>query len=104
MARFWVDQASAGPASHRVSNEEKLRPLRHVAGFSWNKKIARAVGSGRIPAIMQGVSALKMRFRQPWFAPPELSIEDPRKCWELVAAAGLDAGLPVRPGISFSRN
>ena len=34
LARFLDDQASACLASHLVHNEEKLKSLLHVAGFS----------------------------------------------------------------------
>ena len=87
MASFLVDQAPADVASRRVNNEEKLKSPRHVAGFSWNKKVVRAVGSREPSAIMQMAAfdprtkgpaeALKMRFRRLRSAPPELSIEDP---------------------------
>ena len=46
-----VDQAPADLASRRVNNEEKLRPLRQVADFSWNKTVMRAVGSRKLSAI-----------------------------------------------------
>ena len=93
-----VDQAFAGLARRRVNNEEKLKSLQRVAGFSWNRNM-RSVGSRKLPVITQRSAinqrakelarALKMRFRRLWFAPPELAIENPRKWWNLVATAGL---------------
>ena len=99
LASFSADQASGNLASRRVNNEQKLKPLRHVTGFSWNRKVTRADGSGKLSAITQRAvinrrakdlaKALKMRLRRLWRAPPDLSIEDPHKWWNLIATAGL---------------
>ena len=55
LASFLVDRASADLASHLVANEEKLKSLRHAAGFSWNAKVMGAVGCRKLSAFMQSV-------------------------------------------------
>ena len=89
LASFLVDRAPADLFSHRATCEEKLEALRHLARFSWNEKVMRAVGSRKPPAISQRsvinprakehAKALKVRFYRIWFAPPELSVETARK-------------------------
>ena len=39
LAVFPVKQASADLASRRVNPEEKLEPLRHLAGFGWGTEV-----------------------------------------------------------------
>ena len=98
LARFLVAQATADLDGRRVNNAEKLKSLRHVAGFSWNRKVVRAVGSRELSAITRRAvinsrtkefaRALKVRSRRIWFAPPELSVVGPHEWWNLIATSG----------------
>lgn len=76
-----------------------MRASRLVIGFQWAEKAIRSVGASRILAAAQRAMRYphtkditrKWRawFRRIWFAPPELSAEDPRKWRNLAATAGL---------------
>ena len=78
---------------------EELQPPRRLAGFSWNKKTKGAVGPRELSEITERVvinpiakklaEDLKVHIRRMWFAPPGLTVEDPRKWWNLIAAAFL---------------
>ena len=62
---------------------------RLVGGFSWNRGAMRDSKSGNLPVIMQRATrnpdtkelsaALRAKFHEIWFAPPELSVGNPHK-------------------------
>ena len=72
--------------------------MKLVAGFQWTKRASRGVGAARISVVAQRAMrcphakdlARKWRawLHRVWFAPPELSVEDPHKWWNLIATAG----------------
>ena len=62
-AGFLVDHASAHLASRRIHNGEKLKSLRHVAGFSWDKKMVGAVGSKQLSATLQRAALIHAQKR-----------------------------------------
>ena len=99
LARTLVDAASSDLANAQLPQEEKARATRRVIGFQRAKKAIRNVGAARISLAAQRAAscphakgiARKWRalFRRVWFAPPELSVEDPHEWWYFVATAGL---------------
>ena len=54
LARHLVDEGSLKIANRRITNEEKLRTLRHVAVRRWNGEALGAVGPVKLSVITRG--------------------------------------------------
>ena len=99
LARALVGAASRVLANAQMSSEEKARATILVLGFHWAEKTVRAVGAANIAVVARramrhpGTKDLarkrRARLRRIWFALPQLSAEEPRKWWNLIATAGL---------------
>ena len=106
LARTLVNAASRDPANAQLSSEGKARAMRLGMCLQRTKKAFRGVGAARISAAAQRAMrypqtkdlARKWRawWRRIWFAPPELSAEDPYKWRNLIATAGLSGRAPEK--------
>ena len=99
LARTLADAASRDLASAQLSQGEKARAVRLAMCFQWAKEAIRGAGAARISAAARRAMrcphakdlARKWRawLHGIWFVPLEPSAADPRKWWNLTAAAGL---------------
>ena len=73
--------------------------MKLALGFHWAKQAVKAVGAARISGLAQRAMRLncarelarKWRawLHKLWFAPPELTIDQPHKWWNVIATTGL---------------
>ena len=101
LANRQLDNASQKLANHLPANEEKIKAMRVMAGFSWNQKAPRQVKSDGPPVIMRSDirdpqtkefgKALGSSLHAAWFALPELLVGNPLKGWRLIATSGLSS-------------
>ena len=99
LARTLATDASRTIANANTTLEQKTRAMRLALGFNWTKRAIKAVGAARISGLAQRAMRLnctrelarKWRawLHKLWFAPPELTIEQPHKWWNVMATAGL---------------
>ena len=99
LARTSVTDASRCVANANTSLRQKTRAMELVLGFYWTKKSNKAVGAAAISGLAQRAMRLnsakdlagkwRARLHKLWFAPPELSVENPHKWWNIIATTGL---------------
>ena len=99
LAKTLVADASRCLANANASTQEKSRAMELVLGFNWTKKSISATRAASISGLAQRASRLnctkdlarKWRawLHKLWFAPPELSVENPHKWWNIIATTGL---------------
>ena len=98
LARALVDNASRDIANGNATLGQKMRTVKLVMGFHWTQKAIKAAGAAKISGLAQRAMRLdcardlatKWRawLHKLWFAPPEITVEQPHKWWNVIATTG----------------
>ena len=98
LARALVDAASRDIANGNMTLDQKMRAMKLVMGSHWTKRTIKAAGAAKISGLAQRAMrrncaralATKWRawLRKLWFAPPEITVEQPHKWWNVIATTG----------------
>ena len=96
LAESLRDNLSRKLANPNLQNDEELKALEPAAGFSWLEKTIRKVSAPypsavlqrafRNPGTKQLVTHLRAKLHTIWLAPTQLTVGNPYRWWNLIAA------------------